>query len=194
MDTAHRLLCILVKDFTSTHTVSSLAQQLQLSRWGVWKIFRKLKQEGLIILTPAGKGKTSTHLAQLNWKNTLTEKTASYALVLEAERYRRWKFSLAKLENHAKVVILFGSILTSPQTAGDIDLLTVATEKKLLLLEKILRSIQQTQEKKIHSHNLTAEEFIAELQKPNKIFLDALRRGVVLFGQEKFVQYLKGLS
>ncbi|MDO8656004.1 MAG: Lrp/AsnC family transcriptional regulator, partial [Nanoarchaeota archaeon] len=51
MNTATRkLLCILTKDFSNLHTASSLAQQLQMSRWGVWKIIKKLEKEEIIIL------------------------------------------------------------------------------------------------------------------------------------------------
>lgn len=194
MDTTNKLLCTVVKHFSALHTASTLAQQLQMSRWGVWKIIKQLEQNQLIRLASAGTGKTSTQTITLNWNNALTEKTVALALALEAEKYKRWKFTFAELEKTADFVLLFGSILHSPQTAGDIDIVAVVQERNLLKLSKILYSIQQTQEKKIHAHNLTAREWKQELQKPNKIFLDALRRGVVLFGQERFVQFMKRLS
>jgi len=37
------------------------------------------------------------------------------------------------------------------------------------------------------------EEFIEELQKPNKAFIDAIKKGIILFGQEKFVKFMKEL-
>lgn len=192
MDTTIRkLLCTLAKDFSSPYTASSLAQQLQMSRWGVWKIIKKLEKEELIVLQTTGKGKTSAQTIHLNWKNSLTEKTVALALAQEAEIQRRWKFVFADLEPEADFVILFGSILPSLQTANDIDILTVAKEKKLLKINNSIQVIQKTQEKKIHAHNFTSRELMQELQKPNKIFLDALRRGVILFGQEKFIELMR---
>lgn len=194
MNTATRkILCTLVKDFFSLHTASSLALQLQMSRWGVWKLIKKLEKEELLLLHATGKGKTSTQTIYLNWKNTLTEKTVALALAQEAEADRRWKFVFADLYQAADFVILFGSILSSPHTAGDIDILTVAKEKNLIKINKIIQTIQRTQEKKIHVHNFTSKEFTQELQKPNKVFLDAMHRGVILFGQEKFIQLRRKL-
>ena len=37
------------------------------------------------------------------------------------------------------------------------------------------------------------KELKDELEKPNKVFIDALKRGVVLFGQEKFIRFMKEL-
>ncbi len=194
MNTVTRnLICTLVKEFSSPNTASSLAQQLQMSRWGVWKIIKKLEKEELILLQATGKGKTSTQTIHLNWKNTLTEKTLTLALAQQAETYRRWKFVFANLDQVADFVILFGSILHSPKTAEDIDILTVAKETTLLKINTQLNIIQKTQGKKIHAHNFTSKEFRQELQKPNKVFLDALRRGVVLFGQEKFSKFMREL-
>lgn len=192
MNTATRkLLCTLAKDFSSPHTASSLAQQLHMSRWGVWKIIKKLEKEELILLKSTGKGKTSTQTIQLNWKNTLTEKTIALALAQEAEIQKRWKFVFANLDQITDFVVLFGSILHSPQTANDLDIITVAKEKNLSKINNNLQVIQKTQEKKIHAHNLTDKEFRQELQKPNKIFWDALRRGIILFGQEKFIDLMR---
>src|SRR3989344_3052208 len=191
--TTRKILCTLVKDFSSMHTASSLAPKLQMSRWGIWKVIKRLEKEELISLQDTGKGKTSTKTIHLNWKNNITEKTITLALAQEAEIQKRWKFVFADLEPEADFVILFGSILPSPKTAADIDIITVAKQTNLLKVNKVIENIQKTQEKKIHAHNCTAIELRQELQKGNKIFIDATYRGVVLFGQEKFIQFIRRL-
>lgn len=192
MNTIQKILILLVKDFSAVHTATSLAQQLKISRWGVWKIIKKLQQEEIIIVKPTGKGKTSTQTVHLNW-DSLTKKSLSLALAQEATFYKRWSFNFAELEPEVDFLLLYGSIIHSPQTAADIDIVSVAKEKKLSAVSKCIFTIQKTQEKKIHSHNFTAKEFVQELQKPNKVFLDALKKGVVLFGQEKFVEFMREL-
>ncbi|MBI4980682.1 HTH domain-containing protein [Candidatus Woesearchaeota archaeon] len=190
--TTQKILIALIKDFSATHTATSLAQQLKMSRWGVWKIIKKLQQEEIIVIKPTGKGKTSAQTIHLNWSNKLTEKTITLALAQESSNYQRWCFNFAELEKEADFLLLYGSVLHSPKTAGDIDILSVAKENKLSRINKLIFAIQKTQEKKIHSYNFTAKEFVQELQQPNKVFVDALNKGVVLFGQEKFVQFIKG--
>jgi len=190
--TNQKVLLSLIKNFSVVHTATYLAQQLQMSRWGVWKIIKELQKEGIISLKPTGGGKTSTQTIHLNWSNKLTEKTITLALAQEASAYKRWDFNFADVEKEVNFFLLYGSILHSPKTARDIDILTVAQEKKLSTINQVIFSIQKTQEKKIHSHTFTAKEFTQELRKPNKVFLDALKKGIVLFGQENFVEFMKG--
>ena len=191
--TTLQLVLSLLKDFSAIHTATSLAQQLKMSRWGVWKMIRQLHQEEIVALTPVGSGKTSTQTIHLNWNNPLTDKIATLALAEEEATYKRWIFNFAELEPEVDFLLLYGSILHSPQTAGDIDILSVAKEKKFSSINTYIFTIQKTQEKKIHSYNFTAQELIQELRKPNKVFLDALKKGVVLFGQEKFVAFMRRL-
>ncbi|MBU1987936.1 MAG: hypothetical protein KKD94_00435, partial [Nanoarchaeota archaeon] len=58
----------------------------------------------------------------------------------------------------------------------------------------IIKKKQVTQLNKIHDINLTLREFRDELSKPNKAFVDAVKTGVVLFGQEKFVKFIKAMQ
>ena len=192
--TTRKILCTLAKDCWSVHTASTLALQLQMSRWGLWKALKKLEKEELIRLQSTGKGKTSTYTIHLNWKSTLAEKTVALALAQEAEIQKRWTFVFAEMEAEAEFVILFGSILPSPKTAADIDIITVAKQAKVLAISRLLEKIQQTQEKNIHAQNFTLQEFKKELHQKNKIFLDALHRGVILFGQEKFLQFIQNFA
>lgn len=191
MNTTQKVLNTLIKDFSAVHTATSLAQQLKMSRWGVWKIIKKLEKEEIIIIRPTGKGRTSTQTIHLNWNNKLTEKTIALNLVQEASFHKRWSFNFAEIEKEADFLLLYGSIIHSPKTAGDIDILTIAKEKKLSKINQLIFTIQKTQEKKIHAHNFTNQEFAKELQKSNKVFLDALKNGIVLFGQDKFIDFMK---
>ena len=93
----------------------------------------------------------------------------------------------------SQVLILFGSILYSKE-ANDIDIIGVAKENKLAKVNDLVFKIQETQNKKIHFINLTQKEFKQELKKPNKAYLDAVKKGVVLFGQENFTKFAKGLT
>lgn len=188
-----RILLILLKDFTSTHTATHLGEVLGMSRQGVWKVVKMLQFEELITSRDTGKGKTSTQTVHLSW-NSLTEKTLALALAQEASQHKRWLFNFKDMEDKVDFLVLFGSILHSPMKAGDIDFLTVADKKKLTEVNEIIFKIQKSQEKKIHANNFTNEEFREELQKHNKVFVDALTKGIVLFGQDNFVKFMRDLK
>ena len=188
-----KVLLYLLKSFSNTHTITTLAQELGLSRVGIWKILKKLENEKYILLNAVGSGKTSTSIIMLNWDSPLVEKTLSLYLTEEALKQRRWQVNFLDLERVADFVILYGSILQSPQQANDIDILGVASKKNFIKIQNIVDVVQKTQSKKIHSINFIESEFKAELKKQNKAFIDAVKKGVILFGQDKFVKFIGGM-
>lgn len=189
-----RVLLHLLKDFSSTHTITTLAKELGLSRVGVWKILRKLEEGKYISLKPVGKGKTSTSIVKINWENPLVEKTLSLYLTEDAIRQRRWQVNFTELEKVVDFSILYGSIVHSPQEAGDIDILGIAPKKSFVKVQIALDKAQKTQSKKIHAINFTESEFKTELQKANKAFTDAVKKGIILFGQESFVKFMREMT
>lgn len=192
--TIQKIMTLLLRHF-SIHTASSLSKALHMSRQGTWKILKELEKDELILLEQIGGGKTSAQRIRLNLNNELTEKTLVLFLTQEALHYQRWKFDFADLKKEVDFLLLYGSILHSPKEAGDIDIIgVVSQEKKLANLGDLILKIQQTQPKKIHSINLTQKEFKQELQRPNKAYLEAMKNGVILFGQEKFIKFIRGLQ
>lgn len=189
---AQKIVTILLKDF-KCHTATSLSKELKMSRWGIWKILKKLEKDQFIILEPIGTGKTSTQRIKLNWNNPLLEKTLALSLTQEALKHKRWRFDFKKLEKEVEFLILFGSILQSPKDAKDIDILGIAKENKIGKIGDIILEIQQTQNKKIHSINFTNKELRQELNDRNKAFIDVIKKGIILFGQENFINFMKGI-
>ncbi|MEK6927062.1 MAG: nucleotidyltransferase domain-containing protein [Nanoarchaeota archaeon] len=196
MDTANttsgNVINILFKSLFKSHTVSSIAKLLGMSRVGIWKTLKKLEESKFVILTPVGEGKTSTYGVTLNWDNVLVEKKLAVLLTEEAFKEERWRFNFAELERNVSFLFLFGSILHSPKDASDIDIFVVLDNKnKFNEVTEIISKIQKTQPKKIHFIDLTIDEFEKELNDKNKAYLDALSKGVVLFGQENFIRLIK---
>jgi len=187
-----QILKILLKQFTIKWGITSLAKEINMTRVGIWKVLKKLEVKKLISLSPIGEGKTSTFIISLNWENPLLEKTLELILIEDALKNQRWISNFIEIKNKLNFLILYGSIIHSPKEANDIDILGVISNKKdFNFIEKAIQGIQKSQIKKIHSENFTKIEFKEEIRKPNKIFIDAIKKGVVLFGQEKFIKFIK---
>ena len=192
---SEKIMKILLKEFYLNHTVSSLAQRLVMSRVGIWKILKRLESNKLIMLSSIGDGKTSAYTVRLNWDNILVEKKLAFLLSEDAIRQERWRSNFAELEKHLSFLLLFGSILHSPKEARDIDIFVVLDNKKeFKTIDKIIIKIQRTQSKKLHFIDLTEGEFEQELNNKNKAYIDALAKGVILYGQENFIKLIKRLQ
>ncbi|MEK6967583.1 MAG: HTH domain-containing protein [Nanoarchaeota archaeon] len=196
METANneqKILIALLKSVNKSQTVTSIAQELQISRVGAWKLLKRLEAENILLLAPIGSGKTNAFTISLNWDNSLTQKHLELALCIEAEKQQRWKDSFASLGKSADFMVLYGSITHSPKEANDIDILVVAPVKQHADIDKKMLTVQKTQLKKIHGIIFTETELKLELLKPNSAFVDALTKGIVLAGQENFIKFVKSL-
>ncbi|MFH1839738.1 MAG: hypothetical protein ABH849_01160 [Nanoarchaeota archaeon] len=191
METDKKIMLVLLKDFSRLHTITSLAKELKLSRVGMWKILKRLEAKKNILLESIGSGKTSTSIIKINWENLLVEKSLALYLTEESIKQRRWRVNFAELEKEVGFLILYGSIVNSYQHADDIDILGIAKKNKFVKIQKILDKIQKTESKKIHAINFTESEFRKELYNNNKAFMDAVKKGVILFGQENLVNFMK---
>jgi len=194
-NTENKTLKVLLKQFSLNWTITLLANEIKLSRVGVWKVLKKLENKKLITLKQVGKGKTNTTIIKLNWQNLILEKKLSIILTEEALYNQRWLSNFEELKGKTEFTILYGSILIFPKEANDIDILEIISNKNNFLeIEKVIRKIQKTQLKKIHSESFMKSEFEKEIKKSNKIFIDAIKKGVVLFGQEKFIKFVKNIQ
>src|SRR3989338_8263626 len=179
-----KVLVLLLKDVSVRHTITSLSKQFKISRPGIWKLLKRLEAQQIIKLIPVGSGKTSTFLIGLDW-NILTKKMLMLYLAEESLNQARWRSNFEELEKNVRFLILYGSVLHSPQQANDIDLVSVAEKQNFKKIQNSLDKIQKSQIKKVHALNFTETEFREEL-KSNKIFIEAVKKGVILFGQEDF--------
>ncbi len=190
------ILKIVLKDLATKYTITSLSKKLAITRMGVWKALKSLESDKFVSLIPAGEGKTSTYKVRLNWENPLVEKNLVTLLLEEAMKNQRWVNNFAELENKIDFLILYGSILNSPKDAKDIDILSVVKNKKHFVeIDKLIAKVQLTQIKKIHAIGFTKEEFKKELiVQNNKAFIEAIEKGVILFGQENFIKFIRELN
>ena len=89
-----KVLLTLLKDFSTTQTITFLTKPLDLTRVAVWNILQKLAFEKYITLHQIGEGKTSTFIVKLNWDNILVEKALALYLTEEVLLQKRWEKSM----------------------------------------------------------------------------------------------------
>lgn len=192
--TADKTLMILLKEPFKEHTATSLAKNLEITRQGLWKTLNRLSKENLISLKSIADIKKSAVKIDIQYKNPISIKELSLLLTKESMNYERWIDNFKSLDSHVEFLVLFGSILHSPKEANDIDILAVTKKNSFKHIDNIVLDIQRAQEKKVHLIDLTKEELKIELKKSNKAYIDALKKGIVLFGQDNFIKFISDLK
>ena len=190
--TAQRILIVILRYAAGSPTIAILAEILEMTHVGVWKALKKLEADNMITLKAVGNKKNNPYTANLNWDNHLVEKTLVLALEHEAASQRRWIINFTALENKVDFLMLYGSILVSSKKANDIDILSVVSKKGSAMdIERVIMNVQKTQVKPIHNIICAPAGLKEELKKQNIAFINAVKEGIVLFGQDKFVAFMR---
>lgn len=184
-------LLILFKDFSSYYNANSISKVLSISHVGAQKIFKRLLKENLVIDKRIGK----SIIHKLNLGNDYASKLISFLLADEANnRFRRWLEEFKELFEKDRIIILFGSMIKNYEKARDIDVMIVMDIKDYKEVKKILDKKQQILPKKIHSIGFTEQDLINNLKKRHEPIMDAVKNGIVLHGQEKYVEIIKNVT
>lgn len=190
--TTQRILTSILRHVSGSPTIATLAEIIGMTHVGVWKALKKLEADNMLTLKRIGNKKNNPYTVNLKWDNPLVEKTLALVLEHEAAEQRRWIINFAALKEKVDFLILYGSMLISSKKANDIDLLSVVSKKgNVLDIERIIIDVQKTQIKPIHNIICAPAGLKEELKKTNIAFINAVKEGVVLFGQDKFVVFMK---
>ncbi|HDP74024.1 MAG TPA: winged helix-turn-helix transcriptional regulator [Candidatus Woesearchaeota archaeon] len=192
MKTAEKIMAMLLREGRKTAT--EIAERLRMSRQAAWKTLKSLIQQRLVLATALNSKQTSAQLFTLNFRNPVAEKALSLSLTRQAVEHERWLDLFSGIEGHAEFFLLFGSILKNPKKANDIDVIAVAEKKEFAIIQEKIQQIQLAQAKRIHAALTTKTEFSQEIKEENKAYLEAISKGVVLFGQEKFINAMRELN
>ncbi|MDP2926382.1 MAG: winged helix-turn-helix domain-containing protein [Nanoarchaeota archaeon] len=181
------VLNLLLKDRTVNHNSLTLSKIIGISHAGTFKILKRLEKNDIVNTRRIG----NTVVYSLNIDNPVTVKLLETILTIEAQISKRWIEEFKPVKDKSLFVILFGSILNNEKSARDIDILIVSDKKRFNDIKSIIEDKNNISNKKIHLILQTLKEFNQDYLKNNKVILDILKRGIVLFGQNKFVEVIK---
>mgnify|MGYP001617848603 FL=1 len=185
-----RALLILFKDFTNFYNANSISKLLDISHVGAQKIFKRLLELNLLINRKIGK----SIIYKLKLEDDYVRKLIAFLLADEANSFKRWKEEFRELSEKAKIVILYGSVIKNYSKADDIDVMIVIDKKDVKEIDKIIKQKQEILPKSLHAIKLTHKDMIKNLNKKNKALIDIVKNGVVIYGQDKYVEIIKGVT
>src|SRR3989338_10127760 len=162
-DNEFSVLNFLVRNFTETLTIRSIAQRLNFSSAGVFNILKKLEKSNIVAGQKLGTGL----FYSINLDNKVAEHLAAIVLLYSEEK--SIGVNLEQLKQ-AKAAIL--------------------EKKSLLLITDSVTTIDAA----IPNIEITAkteDEFIGLLKRKDDSIMQLLRKGTVLFGEDKIVEAIK---
>lgn len=182
-----KALLIIFKEFDNYYNANSLSKKIGLSRVGMTKILRKLEKASVLKSKQVGK----SVIYKINFSNDYVVDLMTFLLSDEASDYQRWKDEFRDLFEYGKFLLIYGSATINYSKASDIDLMIIDGKNSM---SKIIREKQKVLSKKIHLIELSEKDFLSNLEKKQKSFIEIVKSAVVLSGQNKYVELMKNVE
>jgi len=183
-----KFILTILKNPKLDYNANNISKKIGITSMGALKIAKKLEKESILISRELGKAK----FYKLNLNNDYVKKYVVFLLKRESEQVsyytRKWVNEVKKI-NNADIIILFGSILRKKEVK-DVDVLLITNEKRFSKLKKEVEEINFVNTKELHPIYQTEKDFKTNIEKKDKIVLDAIR-GIVVFGEDKFMELIK---
>jgi len=175
------------KDFTRKYNAGNIAKELGKTRAGTLKALKKLEKGRIVAGETIGKAR----VYRLNLADDYVKKSIELLLEDEARAKQRWINEFEELSRKTDILILFGSIVRDEKNANDIDLLIVLDPKQNKAINKIILDKNMILTKRIHPLRQTRDDLIRNLNKRDKVLLNALKFGIVLHGYKSIVKMIE---
>ena len=181
-----RLMDFLIRNFKERNSINEIGRRLNISHTGAHKILRKL--EPLKIVKPEKIGNAIYYKA--NFEEEIGKKLGEFILSnKEMNPYSKvMEDDLKPLKDIVSSCVLFGSVLRKGREARDIDILLVFEVKDLKKVKNKLNEIRELNTKKIHDAIQTKEDLAKNIRKSDKVILDIIKNGQILWGSEVIVE------
>ncbi|MBS3176929.1 winged helix-turn-helix transcriptional regulator [Candidatus Woesearchaeota archaeon] len=184
-----KTLAFLTRNFSQKYTINQLAKELNLSPGGMFKILKKLKSQDFLRSEKIGNG----IIYKINFDSQEARDVCTISLVQKdiSPYLRALIKDLQIFKDKTQIAILFGSILKKENEARDIDILLVFEKKKFNAVEQGIENLNKIKTKKIHAVYQTKEDLIKNIHKCDKVILEEIKTGVILWGRRELVEVIK---
>ncbi len=162
-DNEFSVISFLVRNFTERLTIRNVAQKLNFSAAGVFNILKKLEKHNIVVGEKLGTGL----FYSINLENKIAEHLAAIVLLYSDDKIEKINIELLK---QAKAAIFDKKsllLITDNVTVLDISIPNVEVIAK------------------------TEDEVVGLIRKKDSVMLQLLKKGIVLFGEDKFVGIIK---
>ncbi len=184
-----RILRFLLAHFNSDYSINEIAKKCSLAPNGAYEILKKFEEKEILLPKKIANSKSY----KINFNSRETNKLLELALI---PNYRESKIKyryndLKPLENITNLCILFGSYITKKEKPNDIDILFVIKKSNYKKYSETLGKVKIILPLKLHDVIQTKEDLTKNIKKEEKLIIEAISEGIVLWGHEFLIEVIK---
>ena len=187
-----KILRFLLAHLNSDYSINEIAKKCGLAPNGAYEILKKFGEKEIL---------TSKKIANLksykiNFDSRETNKLLELALIPDYKESKiKYRYNdLNPLEDVTNLCIIFGSYITKKEKPNDIDVLFVIKKGDYKKYSEILEKVKRILPLKLHDIIQTKEDLIKNIKKEEKLIIEAIFEGIVLWGHEFLIEAIKNAT
>jgi len=181
-----KVLRLLITAFDTHYSINQIANECSLAPNGALKILRKFEKEGIL----KAKDIANIRSYQIDFDSEKTSPVLELSLIPDLKGRTKNRFEDFKgLKEATKACIVFGSYIEHNKKPHDLDVLFILNNYKEY--KKMLASTRDIAPVKIHDVVQTEADLKDNLCKKDKVILNILKTGIVLWGYSLIIKVIK---
>jgi len=182
-----KVLRMILTSFDTDYSINNIANECKLSPNGAYKILIKFEKEGVLIPKKISNLKSY----KLNFQNDKTLSVLELALINDLEKkIENRAEDLKNIRNITKSCIFFGSYI-SKNDPNDLDILFILDKSSYKEYSNEIKKAKEIIPIKVHDVVQTVEDIKQNIIKKDKIIINILRIGTIVWGQNAIIQVIK---
>ena len=188
-DNEKKILKFLLAHFNSDYSINEIAKKCNLAPNGAYEILKKFEEKEILLPKKIANSKSY----KINFENRETNKLLELALLPDYRKSKiKYRYNdLIHLEDITLLCILFGSYVTKKEKPNDIDILFVIKKGDYKKYSETLEKAKLILPLKLHDVIQTKEDITKNIKKEEKLIIDAIYGGIVLWGHEFLIGVIK---
>lgn len=169
-------------------SINQIAKLAKLSPNGALKILKKFEREGILKSQKIANIKSYS----LDFEDQKTKNILNLALIPELNGKLKSRFEdLKELKKITQACIIFGSYIDLKKDPDDLDILFILDKKHYKTFKEESLRIFKTIPIKVHDVLQTEEDFKDNIAKKDKVLIDILKTGIILWGQDRIINIIE---
>ena len=184
-----KILKFLLTHFNTDYSINEIAKKCGLAPNGAYEILKKFGEKEILTSKKIANSKSY----KINFDSRETKNLLELALIPDYKELKiKYRYNdLKPLEELTNLCILFGSYITKKEKPNDIDILFVIKKGDYKKYSEVLEKVKRILPLKLHDVIQTKEDLTKNIKKGEKLIIQALSEGIVLWGHEFLIKVIK---